>query len=160
MVLYLLYVKAELENVESLEMTPETLWHLDVSDSTGQDVRKGVVLSEKDVIPIAGGRSHANFVLTWPGAKKASQISIVRDVKNVTRPIQMDDSGQYVPIVGFECRGLEPIAWSPIGDFQIKASRGSIFRADDLRDDWSEFDEDTHLAVGIFDVVSEFRVSN
>ncbi|KAL0584834.1 hypothetical protein ABG067_005278 [Albugo candida] len=158
MVLYLLYVSAELQDVEWLTMSSETSWHLNVMDPITRDIREGVVISERDVVPIAGGRSNANFVLTWPGSQKASYITVVRDVKNVTRPIRGEDSGQYVPMVGFECRGIEPIAWSPIGDFRVKALNGDIFIADDFRDDWSDFDEDHQVALGVFEVRSKFQV--
>jgi hypothetical protein len=33
--------------------------------------------------------------------------------KQVTRAITAADSGQFVPIVAFDCRGCEPTAWHP-----------------------------------------------
>lgn len=35
------------------------------------------------------------------------------DIKGVTRPLTADDENKFVPIVGFDCRGMDPIDWRP-----------------------------------------------
>jgi hypothetical protein len=159
MVLYVLYVKADLENVERLEAPTNHSWMLDVQESNGDEVRKGVVVSEEEKIEIAGGRDQVNFILKWPGAKKESQLTVIRDVKKLTRVIEAKDSGEYVPFVGFECRGMEPIAWYPESGYKVTSTgETTTFENVNLSEDWVDFDEEGEQSIGIYDIEYKFQV--
>ena len=159
MVLFVLYVKADLENVERLEAPPLHRWCLDVQESNGEEQRKGVWVSDEEEYEVAGSRGNAHFLMKWPGAKKESQMTIVRDVKKLTRVVTGEDSGEYVPFVGFECRGLEPVSWSPESGYKITSTGGSAVYEDvDLSDDWVEYDEEGGQSVGVYSIEYKFEV--
>ena len=49
---------------------------------------------------------------------------MVQQVPGYTKSYEQSDSGTLVPIVAFECRGCEPVKWSP-GDGLLGTSSGS-----------------------------------
>lgn len=159
MVLFVLYVKADLENVEKLEAPQFHQWCLDVKESNGDETRKGVFVSDEEPLDVAGGRGEVHFLLKWPGANKQSQLTVVRDVKKLTRAITGDDSGEFVPLVGFECRGLEPYAWHPESGYRVTSAGGSaVFDDVDLSDDWADYDGEGEQSVGVYQVEHKFVV--
>ncbi|KAG7383125.1 hypothetical protein PHYPSEUDO_003997 [Phytophthora pseudosyringae] len=159
MVLFVLYVKAELENVETLAAPPLHRWCLDVTEPRGDERREAVFVSDEEVVDVAGGRGAAHFTLKWPGATKAATLTVVRDVKKLTRAVTGEDSGAFVPLVGFECRGLEPCAWHPESGYRVvSAGRHAAFSDVDLSDDWAEYDEEGEQSVGVYGVEWKFEV--
>lgn len=156
----MLYVKAELENVDALEAPPLHRWCLDVKEPTGDETRNGVFVSDEDVVEVAGGRGEAHFLLKWPGAKAPAQLSVVREHKKLKlRPITGDDGNTFVPFAAFECRGLEPYAWHPESGYRVTSAGGSaVFDDVDLTDDWADYDADGEQSVGVFQVEYKFQV--
>ena len=59
--------------------------------------------------------------------------------------------------VGFECRGMEPIKWTPGEGYQV-VSATQTFENVNLNDDWAEFDEEASESVGIYDLEYKFEV--
>ena len=46
------------------------------------------------------------------------------DVKKLTRDaITAEDSGTFVPIMGFDCRGLEITKWHPTEGLLVKSTK-------------------------------------
>ena len=75
------------------------------------------------------------------------------------RPISGNDSGEYVPLVGFECRGLEPYAWHPQDGYTVTSAGGSAtFEDVDLSDDWADYDDEADQSVGVYGVEYKFEV--
>ena len=157
MVVFVLYVKAELENIASIKLKEDVRWCMDVKQANSDEIREGVFVSAAEEHELTGSRGTANFVLKWPGSKKESYIN-VQEVKNLTRFVTGADSGQFVPIVGFECRGLEPIKWHPREDFIVESEGGALFEEVDLSDDWADYDEENDLSVCIQEIESKFEV--
>jgi hypothetical protein len=159
MVLFVLYIKADLENVDKLEAPPLHQWCLDVKEPRGDETRDGVFVSDEEVVDVAGGRGEVHFTLKWPGANKPAQLSVVRDVKKLTRAVAAADSGDFVPFVGFECRGLEPYAWHPEGGYRVtSAGESATFDDVDLSDDWADYDEEGAQSVGVYQLEYKFKV--
>ncbi|RMX63458.1 hypothetical protein DD238_007076 [Peronospora effusa] len=159
MVLFVLYIKADLENVETLEAPALHRWCLDVKEPRGDEKREGVFVSDEEVVDVAGGRGEVHFTIKWPGANKLSQLTVIRDVKKLTRPMVASDSGDFVPFVGFECRGLEPYQWHPENGYRvISAGRHTAFDDVDLSDDWADYDEEGEQSVGIYGLEYKFEV--
>ncbi|KAL8447069.1 hypothetical protein Emed_004657 [Eimeria media] len=94
MVRLLLRMKAELENVESIEFPPDYTYNLDVTQSGGTEERKGVTLSASEEFEIPNSRGTANLILKFGGSKQAATIN-VEQVKGVTRPYTAADSGKF-----------------------------------------------------------------
>ena len=71
---------------------------------------------------------------------------------DVPRDITSDDSGEYVPVLAMECRGLEPYAFHPMGnEFKVISEGGAVFDDDvDLSEgDWADYDEENNCSVSI-----------
>ncbi|ETV96767.1 hypothetical protein H310_10075 [Aphanomyces invadans] len=159
MVLFVLYVKADLDAIDLWEFPVNHRWCLDIKEPTSEEKREGVWVCDDELVDVPGGRGEAHFLMKWPGAKKESQLTIIRDVKKLTRPITGADSGEFVPVVGFDCRGLEPVAWYPEGGYTLTSAGGTaVFRDVNLAEDWSEYDEDGEQAVGIYSIEHKFVV--
>ncbi|OEH79440.1 TBC domain-containing protein [Cyclospora cayetanensis] len=176
MVRLLLRMKADLENVESIEFPTEYTWNVDgqsprlqleqvkrcgqmtypgnylastancseagreiLTQMGGTEERKGVTFSAAEEFDIPNSRGTANLIIRFDGSKHSATIN-VEQVKGVTRPYTAADSGQFVPIVAFECRGMEPTKWTPTAGCIVKGSKTSFSDAD-LAEDWAEFDE-------------------
>lgn len=68
------------------------------------------------------------------------------------RVITGDDSDSFVPVLAFECRGLEPYAFHPMSDEFVVTSTGGVEFDDDvdLSDgDWAEYDDENDASVSI-----------
>lgn len=112
----------------------------------------------------------SQFVLKWEGAKKRSNLQVLEDPKAVLkkkkykgelpRNYKAEDSGNWVPILAVECRGLEPYAYHSLGDeFVVESEGGAIFDSDvDLSEgDWGEYDEENDVAVSISEFEAKFE---
>lgn len=69
-----------------------------------------------------------------------------------------DDAGKFKTIVVFDCRGAEPMEFSPRTGWIVKAAEnGQTFENVDLsEDDWVDFDEKNNCSVGIYEFASKF----
>ena len=159
MVLYLLYLKAEVEGVESVSFKPDANICLSVRNPlSDNEVREKVVLNLQETVEQDEGAREPphHFSLKWEGSKKPS-IATVLDAAacktalkkkkgvEVPRSFTGDDSGEFAPILGLEVRGLEPYAFHPLGDeFVVTSSGGGQTFAEDV--DLSEGDWVSWLA--------------
>ncbi|KFH12058.1 hypothetical protein TGMAS_288910A [Toxoplasma gondii MAS] len=82
MVVILLRMKADLENVDSIEIPAGHTWVLDVKQAAGEEVRERVTVSESETQDIPNSRGTANFVVRWDGSKQAATLN-VQDVSRV-----------------------------------------------------------------------------
>jgi len=69
-----------------------------------------------------------------------------------------DDSGAFKTIVVFECRGAEPVEFSPRVGWRVSsAENGQQFDEVDLSEvDWVEYDQKNNNSVGIYEFASKF----
>lgn len=66
----------------------------------------------------------------------------------------------FVPIVAFECRGLEPIGFQPEDEFLVQSNSGQKFDSVDLSErEWCDFDEKANETVGIYSFESKFELA-
>lgn len=71
----------------------------------------------------------------------------------------VDDNEKFKSIVTFDCRGVEPIAFSPRTGWIVKASDGGQTFSDDVdfsEDDWVEFDQKNNVSVGVYAFESQY----
>jgi Eukaryotic protein of unknown function (DUF866) len=171
-VLFLLYIKAELENVDSISLRKDNVnLCLTVRNPLSDyEIREKVVMNTTHFVEQdEGAREPPHHLrLKWEGSKKASTITVLEDsaVKTalkkkkgaqVPRDYTADDSGNWGPVLAIECRGLEPTAFFPMGDeFVITSKGGKQFTTDvDLSDgDWGEYDDEndgkSHMLDSLF----------
>jgi hypothetical protein len=113
------------------------------------------------------------FSLKWEGSKKSSVLHVLDAAATKTAlkkknikgsPVKdeyvAEDSGNYVAILAFECRGLEPYEFHPLGDeFVVESEGGTVFDSDiDLSEgDWADYDEENDLAVSISEFQAKFE---
>ena len=165
MPIFVLHLKAELENVAKFWVPEDATWTFDVKQGAGSEERNGIVVDpdeEYDPPNSKAADKKVNFQLKFPGDKQFSSIRIVKaDEKGApaTRPQVEDDTG-LVPFIAFECRGLEIVRWHPNGPYCVESHSGathSEVRLDE-GDDWCDYDEgsDESMTVGK-DVQYEFK---
>ena len=56
-------------------------------------------------------------------------------------------------MLAFECRGIEPYAFHPMGgEFIVESEAGMQFDAEDvdLSDDWADYDTENDIALSLF----------
>jgi hypothetical protein len=171
MVLFLLYLKAELDGVASIRQIKDAPFCISVKNPLSDyEVREKVVVDRSETVEQDEGAREPphHFQLKWEGSKKQSTLTVVDEAaiktalkkkKNVETPrdYTADDSGEWVPIVAVECRGLEPTAFIAGNDFIVTSTGGVEFSQDvDFSEgDWGEYDEDHDAAVSVTDV--EFK---
>ena len=63
MVVFVLSMKADIEGIEAIKKVPGQQWCLDLKQSGGEEVRKGVFVSDDEQVELAGGRATANFAM-------------------------------------------------------------------------------------------------
>lgn len=114
-------------------------------------------MSSGDVEALDGSRGEANFVVKFPGASSQSYIKLVA-VKNVSG--EYNKSGQWVTILGMECRGLVPVTWIPGIDFNATSTGGTQFDGIDLTEkEWADYDEENELSVSVMNLESKIETS-
>lgn len=156
MVVFLLEIKANLENVAKISLPDGHEYCIDIQNSAGEDTRQGVRVSSARDQDLPGSRGTAHFMLKWvKDAKHAAHLTVT-PVKNVTRAYTEKDSGSFVPIIAFDCRGLDPIGWHPEDGFLVESPSGQRWQDVDLSEDWAEYDEKLGDSVSIMELEHRF----
>ena len=159
MVLFLLCVKADIDNIAEIAFPEASQWCLDLQQSDGDEVKEGVYVCKDEESEIRGSKGVANFVMKFPGSNKEVTVNVITELKGKQsiRKYLEQDSGQFIPVVGFECRGVQPISWHPQTTCVVTTTGGSKFTDVNLEEkEWCEFDDDNELSVEIMDVQFQF----
>ena len=160
MVLFFLYLKAELENVGSVTLNPNAKLRMDVGNPLNDyETREKVVVDPTELVEVEDSKlTPYHFGLKWEGEKhKVSTLTVkteaevktlLKKKKKIDPPsgsYTAENSGDWVPILAVECRGLEPKAFHPMGnEFVVSSAGGKVFDEDvDLGEgDWADYDEE------------------
>lgn len=181
-----LQIKATLENVDELKTSHPNYtffvkikcsncgeesekWHdLTEADTVGEDSRnpkgfnfymKCKLCSRENSIDILPGTNGKNDIY---GSRKHKKYYFKRN--QIYKPIiivsyTVDDNEKMKTIVCFDCRGVEPIEFSPrAGWIVCSAENGQTFDedVDFSEDDWTEFDQKNKVSVGVYSFESQF----
>ena len=94
---------------------------LQVKDSTGDDIREGVRVTSQNVEDLKDSKGQCNFQLKFvKDARRSAYLSVI-PVKGLTRGMKGEDDRKWVPIIGFDCRGLDVVGFHPeVIDFSIR----------------------------------------
>lgn len=173
MVVFMLYMKAELENVASISMRKDDDLCITVKNPLSDyEVREKVIFNPSVLLePEENSRSDpCHFLLKWEGNKKPCTLTVFteQEVKTALKkkslqkefqPADYTESGEWQPILCCECRGLEPTTYFPgTTEFIIQSSGGTKFTEDiDLSDPdgWTDYDADHDLPVAVSQI--EFK---
>mmetsp|Transcript_7052 Transcript_7052/g.14810 ORF Transcript_7052/g.14810 Transcript_7052/m.14810 type:complete len:163 (-) Transcript_7052:131-619(-) len=152
MVVFLLRVKAELENVTNLRPGVGMSWCLDFKHPQSDETREKVVVSPDETVEVKGSKGVCNLTLRWPESKREGNITVCTgDIKGkkAAKPFTEED-GDYVTWAAFECRGAEPVKWHQLESLSCDSTEGKAFDEVDLtEDDWCDYDDENDLSVGV-----------
>ena len=156
---------------------------VDVRNPLSDEIREKVVIDPSELIEDENSKEPPyHFGLTWEGSKKKSVMTVldVDGVKSalkksgkkgkkaksdandprIPRPFTANDKS-FVPILALECRGIEPIAFYPMGgEFIIESEAGAVFDGDDVdfsEGDWADYDTENDISVSAYEFKSKFE---
>lgn len=112
MPIFLLKIKADLENIAVLSPQFENLWKFNIASQDGEE-RLGITVSKADVLELNGSKGDANYVMKWHKADSHQAYIKLVDVKKADGTYKAAETGTWITILGLECRGLVPTAWIP-----------------------------------------------
>lgn len=114
-----------------------------------------------------------HFALKWEGAKKRSTLIVLSEQETKTAlkkkkfkdefsygSYTAENSGNFMPILAVECRGIEPYAFHGLGDeFVVESEGGKLFDEDiDLSEgDWADYDEENDASVSVNEFEAKFE---
>ena len=179
MVLYMLFMKAETENVGEIQLrTQDVNLRISVRNSLSDwERRENVIFDPSETVDQDDESSReppSHFSIKWEGSKKPSVLRYLDAKETATalkkkkkykegapRAFTGDDSNDnWVPILAVECRGLEPYAFHPMKDeFVISSENGYIFDEEiEFEDgDWADYDADNDCPVSISELKFKFE---
>ncbi|XP_069128724.1 CXXC motif containing zinc binding protein-like [Argopecten irradians] len=107
-----LELKADLELVTNLRPDGEDFrWYIKVKCfNCGECTTEYQYLSLAESSPLKGGRGSASLVMKCKLCGRENSIDIIADS---IKPYDIDHSGKFKTIVVFDCRGMEPVDFSP-----------------------------------------------
>merc|ERR1712060_398048 len=140
----LLCIKADLNGVKSIKVAgaDSHTWAFQVKNSTS-DETKGCEVCCTDEVELVGSKGTANYACRFDGQVKQANLCVIPTLKGIIKAeYTAEDSGKFVPIVGFECRGLEPVGWEPRGGYVVTTEGGTTFENVSLDEkEWYEYCE-------------------
>lgn len=161
-----LQIKAFLENVTGV--TPEGTdfrWYLKLKcTSCGEVPDHWQYISQEEKVPLKGGRGDANAVIKCKLCSRENSIDIIPDSLS---SYDMKDNNKFKTMVVFDCRGLDPVDFSPRNGWKVLGWKedeegegtgtvtGTEFTDVDLTEkEWADYDERSDEST----VISEFEV--
>ncbi|CAK5280189.1 unnamed protein product [Mycena citricolor] len=158
MVVLLLSIKAELENVASLEVPADFEFFFQVKCNSCHEVHpKLVTLNRQDTYDLSGSKgATANFVWRCGLCKRESSAKFEESY-----PLQAytAENAQFAPLLKIECRGLEFVGFDPRGVWRCEGQTGTVFPEVEIPDanaEWVDYDEKAALPVGVSAIESRW----
>lgn len=181
MVLFLLWMKADLEGVASVALRKNVDLCLSVKNPlSNYEVREKVVLNPSVWIEQddSSREDPHHLSLKWEGSKKASTLAVLseQDAKTALKKkskkkndalvpgnysaatAEGGEGGEWQPILCIECRGMEPTTFFPGDEFVVTSEGGTVFAEEiDLSDEdgWAEYDAEHDAPVSVSQI--EFK---
>jgi Eukaryotic protein of unknown function (DUF866) len=173
MVLFLLYMKADLEGVASVSLRKDADLCISVKNPLSDyEARDKVVLNPTVFVDQdESSRDDPHHLsLKWEGSKKASTLTVLKDeeakaaLKKKSKkkndellPGSYTEGGEWKPLLCIECRGLEPSAYFAGDEFVVTSEGGTVFPEEiDLSEgDWADYDAEHDAPVSLSNV--EFK---
>ncbi|KAH8279409.1 UPF0587 protein GA18326 [Drosophila bipectinata] len=153
-----LQISATLENVDRLETShPDYPFFVKlVCSNCGEQSDKWHDITEAERVQ-QDTRNAAGFNF-YMKCKMCSRENSIDIVEKTNAAYTADDAGSFKTIVIFDCRGVEPVEFSPRAGWRVSSSEnGQTFEDVDLsEDDWVEYDQKNNNSVGIYEFASKF----
>ncbi|BES93087.1 Eukaryotic protein of unknown function (DUF866) [Nesidiocoris tenuis] len=162
MVKIALSLTAEVENIVELYTSPEYEWNLKLQCTNCNEVDdKWHAISPDEQVQGKGGPGSFNYQMKCKFCSNVSTIDVVRDsIKHLKS--NDNDLMEKQPIVVFDCRGVEPVAFDPQSDWIAKSVGGYTFESVDFSEDengdaWFGYDDTAKVSVSVTDLKSSFE---
>jgi len=141
---------------------------------SNDEVREKVVVNPTETVEQDDGAREPphHLGLKWEGSKKVSILQILNDAETASalkkkkykgdkpRAYQAADSGQWVPLLCMECRGLEPYEFLPMKDEFIIVSEGGCEFQEDIEfedGEWADYDAENEAPVSMSEIEFKFE---
>lgn len=167
-------------HVSSVTLRQDANLRMSVRNPLNPDeVRENIVIDPSETIELEEDSREPphHFHLKWEGSKKASILhvhagadkaaSVLKGSSkkkkykgDMPRSYTEDDSGNWVPLLLLECRGMEPYAFHPMKDEFVISSTddGCVFNEEiELDDDWADYDAENDVSVSLSEIQFEFK---
>ncbi|XP_029650128.1 CXXC motif containing zinc binding protein [Octopus sinensis] len=152
-----LQFKATLENITNICTEGDDFrWYMKVKCANcGETTDRFVYVCLEESAPLKGGRGSANLVLKCHLCSRENSISIIKESLG---KYTIDNDNQFVSMVTFECRGIEPVDYQPTCGFVGESSESTTqFKEITFAEgDWTDYDENASVSVGIYDLEHRF----
>lgn len=159
MVKIALRLKANLENVESLDPSPnpDFRWYLKFAcNNCGEVSSKWNYVSLVEETPAQRGSAVNHFVNKCKLCARENSLTIVPDTIG---GITADSCSQFKTVLVMDCRGLEPREFSAREGWVVKAADGGkTFTDVDLGEgEWADYCDKTNQPVGVYEIEHSFE---
>ncbi|XP_034238571.1 CXXC motif containing zinc binding protein [Thrips palmi] len=152
-----LQMKAQLEFINTIHAPqPEFRYFVKIKcTGCNEESEKWHDISLDDSVELKTGRGSCNFALKCKFCGKDNQLDILD--KSI-RPYLKEKEGLFQTIVEFDCRGMEPVAFSPREGWIAQSDEGGQkFEDVDLTDgEWIDYDEKLKESVRVYDLEFKF----
>ncbi|XP_023320746.1 UPF0587 protein C1orf123 homolog [Eurytemora carolleeae] len=158
-----LQIKAVLENVTGIEAEGEDFrWYLKLKCANCGEVPDHFqYITRSENQPLKGGRGEASCVIKCKLCTRENSIDIQEDS---LASYNQEDNNKFKTIVVFDCRGMEPVEFSPRNGWKVCGYTedeegegrltGTEFSDVDLTElEWADYDEKSNQST----VISEFQ---
>ncbi|KAG4070393.1 hypothetical protein HA402_006535 [Bradysia odoriphaga] len=153
-----LQIKATLENVDEIKTShPSYTFFIKIKCSNcGEESEKWHDLTE-DETTNEDSRNPKGFNF-YMKCKLCSRENSIDILEGTNAAYSADDSEKFKTIVCFDCRGVEPVKFSPRSGWIVQSTEnGQRYEDVDLsEDDWVEYDEKNKQDVGVYSFESQF----
>jgi len=158
-----LYVSAELENVEKIEMASamERI-RIDVQQGNSGERRNNIVIDTTEEHTLPSGHGVAHLALRFAKDDKQACNASVVDLSHdgFTGPFTREhaDRGDAAPVVALTCRGLTPVSFYPEGGWRVTSTGGTVFEDVDLSErEWTAYCEKLNDVIGVYNFQAEWH---
>ncbi|KAJ2353899.1 hypothetical protein IWW50_001259 [Coemansia erecta] len=158
MTVFDLQLKADLENVtnllpkEDIENDQAYNWFIKYECGSCHEATENLVtICRNEFSPISGSRGEANLVMSCKFCKREHSASISGPPQAYTK------SGEYATITQIECRGMDPVAFEPRGEWTASGSESDArftFSLDE--NEWYDYDDDAGETVSVSNIEAQF----
>ncbi|XP_046337027.1 CXXC motif containing zinc binding protein-like [Haliotis rufescens] len=155
-----LQISAQLENVTNVKAVDEDFrWYLKLRcHNCGEETPDFIYCTLTDSSPLTGGRGSASVVLKCKLCKRENSIDILKETLS---SYTVADAGKFKSVVTFDCRGVEPIDFSPRVGWSVEGEETStVFSDINLGEkEWYDYDEKGQTSVSITEFQHKFVTS-
>eukprot|EP01102_Stenamoeba_stenopodia_P003917 TRINITY_DN14045_c0_g1_i1.p1 TRINITY_DN14045_c0_g1~~TRINITY_DN14045_c0_g1_i1.p1 ORF type:complete len:160 (-),score=36.31 TRINITY_DN14045_c0_g1_i1:86-565(-) len=153
-----LLLKADLENLTNLRPLPDINWYIKFKCSNCGEVHdKACSLNASEKFPVSQGKAEANLVLRCKFCRRENTVDVLPKAAGI-KPYLDSDSGKFVHIASFDCRGVEPVEFEPKDGFAVDSALSEQKYEIDLSSkEFCDIDESTNEPVGIYELQSKFE---